>query len=130
MAEKEQKSPIGEKAESQIKSIVIDSEYTTFLSNSTYDNEEFEAILDIFECERTEKEADWRSDIFIPEFFALIITQASTDASQYFQNRDFVESYVMDGEKTEASNADERLINRTLNQRHLKMYQKYMRRRA
>jgi hypothetical protein len=81
----------------------------------------------MFECERTEKNADWRSDINIPQFFSLIVTQASNDASPFFANRDFVESYVMDGNKTEESNADERLLNRTLNQKHLHMYHKYMR---
>jgi len=113
--------------EARIEAIVVDSEYTVGLSNREYENEDFQAILDIFECERTEKNADWRSDIFIPEFFSLITTQASTDASQYFANRDFVESYVMDGTKTNESDADERLINRTLNQKHLHLYHKYMR---
>ena len=121
------KSPISDKAEQQIKAIVVDSEYETGLSNNTFDDEEFQSYIDMFECERTEKNADWRSDISIPQFFSLIVTQASTDAAPYFSNRDFVESYVMDGKKTNESNADERLINRTLNQKHLHMYHKYMR---
>jgi len=126
MAEKE--STINDQVEAKVKSIVIDSEYTTGIANNDFSDGEFQEILDLFECERTAKNADWRSDIFIPEFFSIIITQASTDASQYFQNRDFVETYVSDGTKTEEANADERLINRTLNQKHLHMYQKYMRR--
>lgn len=113
--------------ERHIKSIVIDSEYTTGLSNKSYENAEFEAILDLLECERTEKNADWRSDIFIPQFFSEIITQASIDASQAFQTRDFVETYVSDGTKTADANASERCINRTLNQKHLYYYHKYMR---
>ena len=123
----ENKSPISDKAEQQVKAIVIDSEYTVGLSNKDYDNEEFQSYIDMFECERTEKNADWRSDISIPQFFSLIVTQASNDAAPFFSSRDFVESYVMEGKKTAESNADERLINRTLNQKHLHMYHKYMR---
>jgi hypothetical protein len=111
--------------EQKVKGIVIDSEYTTGKQNN--DSDEFEAILDMLECVRTEKNADWRSDIFLPQFFSQIVTQASNDASQMFQSRDFVETYITDGTRTKQAEATERLINRTLNQKHLRYYHKYMR---
>jgi len=116
-----------EEQEKRVKKIVIDSEYSKSLENKTFDTAEFEGILDMLECERTEKNADWRSDIFIPQFFSQIISQASGDANQYFQSRDFVETYIGSDRKAPAAQASERLINRTLNQRHLHHYQKYMR---
>lgn len=116
-----------EEQEKRVKSIVIDDEYATGLTNNEGDNADFEAIIDMLECERTEKNADWRSDIFIPQFFSQIISEASGDAVAMFQNRDYTETFVMDGTKTKAADAAERAINRTLNQKHLYHYQKYMR---
>ena len=116
-----------EEVEKAVQKIVVDSEYRTWVSNNEWDNEEFEACLDMLECVRSEKNASWRSNIMLPQFFSQIVTQASNDASQYFSRRDFVETYVMDNKKTPSANAAERLINRTLNQRHLHYFNKYMR---
>ena len=127
MADKEQTpSSIKDTVAKQVESIIL-SEYETGKSNNAYADEDFQAAIDSFECESTARNAEWRSNIRLPQFFSLIVTQASNDASRFFSNRDFVESYVMDGEKTAESNADERLLNRTLNQKHLHFYHKHMR---
>lgn len=108
---------------------VIDLEVGTAKSNTQSRLNEFELSIDLLECERTERNADWMSDIFIPEFPAQMLTQSSYESNQYFQTRDFVEVYLED-ESDEAiakAEANKELINRTLNQRHLRHYQKFMR---
>mgnify|MGYP001619379698 CR=1 FL=1 len=118
-----------ETVETHIARIVVDNEYKIGKENIQGKISDFEAFIDILECERTEKNADWMSDIFFPEFTAQMLTQSSIEANQYFQTKDFVEVYLED-ESDEAiakAEANKELINRTLNQRHLYHYQKFMR---
>ncbi len=108
---------------------VIDDEVTMAKSNNQIKVSEMELAIDMLEAERTEKNADWMSDIFIPEFASQMLTQSSIEANQYFQTRDFVEVYIEDeGDEVLAkADANKELINRTLNQHHLYHYQKFMR---
>jgi hypothetical protein len=69
------------------------------------------------------------SDIFIPEFASVMLTDASDWANQYFTTRDFVE-VKLDNENKDSerkAQAAKRLINQTLNIRELYHYHKYMR---
>lgn len=118
-----------EQIEQRIAEQVVDREYTIAKSNRSQQNDDFEASIDMLECERTEKEVDWRSDIFIPEFPSQILTQSALDAAQYFQTREFVETYLEDGsdEAQIKADASKECINRTLNQKHLHYYQKFLR---
>lgn len=115
--------------EDQITSIVIDNEYFTAKTNRQYDNEEYESFIDLFDAERSEKDYDWMSDISLPEFTSHMLTQSSIDVAQYFKTRDFIEVYVEDeGDEAKGSaDAAKELINRTLNQKHLHHYPKYVR---
>ncbi len=118
-----------ETVETHIARIVVDTEYRTGKENIQGKISDFEAAIDMLECERTEKNADWMSDIFFPEFTAQMLTQSSIEANQYFQTKDFVEVYLED-ESDEAiakADANKELINRTLNQRQLNHYHKFMR---
>ena len=118
-----------ESAESQIARIVVDREYKMGLENIKSRVYDFENAIDMLECERTEKNADWMSDIYFPEFVSQMLTQSSFEANQYFQTKDFVEVYLEDDkpENVVKAEADKELINRTLNQRHLNHYQKFIR---
>src|SRR3990167_1174894 len=115
--------------EDQIAKTIIDSEYATGKRNNEYKTGEFESSIDMLECERTEKDVDWMSDIFFPEFASQMLTQSSLEASQYFQTKDFVEVYLEDesDDAIKKSEANKELINRTLNQKSLHHYQKFMR---
>jgi hypothetical protein len=96
------------------------------------EDEKFEEIMDILECNRTEKDYDWMSDVFVPEFASLHLTEASQWANQYFQSRDFVEVYL-DGSSQESymkAQAAKLFINSMLNVKAIYHYQKYMRARA
>lgn len=96
------------------------------------DVNEFESIMDIFDANHSERQYDWMSDISIPEFASQMLSQAAIDAGQYFQTREYTEVYI-DDESDEAiacAEASKELLNRTLNQRHLHYYQKYMRARG
>ena len=114
--------------ESQIKNIVL-KEYDTGKTNISNRINEFESIIDMFEGIRIEKNADWMSDINFPEFVSQMLTQSSIEANQYFQTRDFVEVYLEDGSPNAVIKADanKELINRTLNQRKLYHYPKFIR---
>lgn len=114
--------------EAQIVKMVVDQEYRIGQQNMQQTIADFESAIDMLECERTEKNADWMSDIFFPEFPAQMLTQSSIEANQYFKTRDFVEVYIEDGSDIaiKAAEANKELINRTLNQRHLHHYHKFM----
>jgi hypothetical protein len=118
-----------EEIEKSITGIVVEREYRVGQVNKTDEVSDFESYVDLFDAERTEKEYDWMSDVSIPEFPSHMLTQSSIDVSQYFQTRDFVECYIQDESEEAADSADatEELINRTLNQRHLYHYQKFVR---
>lgn len=90
---------------------------------------EFESFVGLVDSERDEKEYDWMSNIRIPEFASQMLTQSSIDVDQYFKSRDFVEVYVQDegDEAKKSSNAAKELINRTLNQKELYHYLKFVR---
>jgi hypothetical protein len=114
--------------EGHIKNQVIDNELQTGEINNQEKTDEFEEYIDMFDGVRTDKEYDWMSDINIPEFAGHMFTQAASDA-QHFKTRDFTEAFVQDTsqEARASAEAQERLINRTLNQKHLHYYSKHMR---
>jgi len=108
------------------------AEYSTAKSNQSSGTDEFEAIIDMLECKRTEKNYEWQADFFYPEYPAILNTEASQWAGQYFQSRDFVDVYLETDEPDGPMKcmAAKKLINRTLNRRALYHYQKYMRSRT
>ncbi|MBT8491389.1 MAG: hypothetical protein KJN62_10110, partial [Deltaproteobacteria bacterium] len=119
----------GEQVEGWLSKIVVDSEYQTAKTNQTYDKNDFESYVDLFDAEHTEREYEWMSDIFIPEFPTQMLTQSAIDVSQYFQTREFVDVYLEDGDPQGklSAEATKELINRTLNRRELYHYMKYVR---
>lgn len=104
-------------------------EYQTAARNKRESDEEYESYIGLLDSERTEKDYDWMSDIRLPEFTSHMLTQSSIDVDQYFQTRDFVEVYTEDeGDEAKNNSASAKeLINRTLNQKHLNHYLKFVR---
>lgn len=123
------KREFDEKVENQLSKIVVDHEYQTAKTNQTNERSDFEHYIDLFDAERNEKEYDWMSDIFIPEFPSHMLTQSAIDVSQYFQTRDFIEVYIEDEspQTLAAADATKELVNRTLNRRDLYHYMKFVR---
>lgn len=108
---------------------VIDDELTNAKSLTDRNAETFDSLVDMIECNRNEKDYDWMSDIFVPEFASVLLTDASDWANQYFTTRDFVE-VKLDNENPNDKRkaiAAKRLINQTLNIREIYHYHKYMR---
>ena len=106
----------------------IYQEYTTGLRNNEMSDTEFEAILDLLECKRNEKDYEWMSDVFVPEYPSIHLTEASQWANQYFQTRDFVEVYLSGlapEDKMKAAMV-KHYINVTLNQKEVYHFIKYM----
>jgi hypothetical protein len=83
-----------EELEGVLNSIIIENEYKIWKSNNDTEYADYEALLDMVECIRSEKNYSWRSDIFLPMFPSHLLTDASGWASQYFQSRDFVDVYL------------------------------------
>lgn len=103
-------------------------EYSVSKNNYAAENSDFEANLDMLECKRNEKDAEWLSDIFLPEVPSIFLTEASIEAGQYFQTRDFVEAYL-EGDKPidfAACRAAKKIINMCLNNKRVYHYLKYM----
>ena len=115
--------------EERITGRIIDQEVARARVNMSDDHADYEGVIDLIENERTEKEYDWMSNIALPEYASHFLTQAADDANQYFATRDFVEVYIQDksDEAKAAAKVNKELINKTLNQRHVNHYPKYMR---
>lgn len=131
MAKKKKKNLFGESVENVITTQIY-KEYTTSKINQQSEFDEFEKIIDLIECKRTEKDYEWLSDVFIPEYPSIHLTEASQWANQYFPSRDFVDVYL-DGkdEKSMASaKVCKQFINSMLNVKNVYHYQKYMRARS
>ena len=121
----------GESIEAKVTGQIVE-EFQTAKRNQKNSFDDFEKVIDILECERTEKDYEWLSDISIPEYASIYNTEASQWANQYFPSRDFVDVYL-DGE-TELSKkkafAAKSFINSMLNVRKMYHYQKYMKARS
>ncbi len=127
--EYEKKSKYGAALDGTLQSVYINDELKRVQDNSRKDIDDYESMLDIIACRRTEGEYDWHSDTFFPAYTAMYLTQSALDASQLAQTRDYSDVFLEDGSpdaKKKAVAAKE-LINRTLNQRHLHYFQKIMR---
>lgn len=122
-------SKYNKEIESQLSLWIVDGEYRTSESNQSFKNEDFRDMIDLIDSERGQKDYDWMSDIRIPEFPSQMLTQSSIDVAQYFQTRDFTEVYLQDesNQAIASAGATKELLNRTLNQRHLYHYLKYVR---
>lgn len=118
-----------EDLEGVLSSIIIENEYKIYKSNNDVEYADYEALLDMVECIRSEKNYSWMSDIFLPMFPSHLLTDASTWASQYFQSRDFVDVYL-EGDEPEDKDkcqAVKSILNKTLNMKSVYHFQKYMR---
>lgn len=107
-------------------------EYQTAERNQSSDNAEFEAVIDLLENKRNEKEYDWMSNVAMPEYAAMVLTESSQWASQYFTTREYVDIYLEGDQPGDAAKckASKVLINKTLNRKALYHYHKYIRART
>lgn len=115
--------------EDQLIKRIYDDELGTARRNKSSEDADFEGYINLLDSVREPKQYEWMSDVRLPEFISHVLTQASIDANQYFQSRDFVDVYIQDPSDEALSSADsaKELINRTLNQREIFHYSKYMR---
>jgi hypothetical protein len=126
----ETKRKFKEELENAVSSQVVDSEYHLKVAQSKDTISDFLGLLDMIECVRTDKDYDWMSNVMLPEFPSIWLTQMGDAAVQMFRTRDFVQIFVLDKEARASAEAEQELINRTLNQSHIEHYQKYMRLRS
>ena len=130
MAKKKIKEPekglYGEQ-EQIIAGIIVNDEYSTAKQNNSYDYSKFDALIDMLEGIRGEKNYDWESDINIPLIPSHLLTDAASWTT-YFQTRDFVEVYLEGepGDKPKCQ-AVKKLINKTLNMKEMYHFHKFMR---
>jgi len=120
---------ISAEVEKRVAEAVIGKEWETAKRNKNTESDEFKDAVNLLDSVREPKQYEWMSDVRLPEFTARFLTQASIDANQYFTTREFTEVYIEDksDKALNAAEATKELINRTLNQKHLYHYPKYMR---
>jgi len=115
--------------EDVVASIVVDSEFATAKNVQAKELSDYESAVDMLEGLRTQKNYEWMSDYDTHDLAAIILTEASQWAAQYFQSRDFVEvrleADVPNG--AEKCRAAKNAINKTLNIREIYHYPKYIR---
>ena len=63
---------------------VMEKELEVAMDNLAPKQEAFQEYYDMLHCKRTDKQNDWESDIFLPEFPSRILTQIGNFVSQYF----------------------------------------------
>jgi hypothetical protein len=109
--------------------LVTEIENEIRVGTSTVEDETLDALLDMLECVRSEKDYEWLSDNFLPEFAAILLTDASTWAGQMFSTRDFIEAKLEGNQPNDADKAwcAKTFINKTLNTRDIFYYLKYIR---
>lgn len=120
---------ISEAVAQKVISEIIDGEFSTAQSNQATAFSDYESYVDMLDCERGDAEYEWMSNVVLPEFTSIMLTQSSIDVGQYFTTRDFVEVYLEDEspESKAKAEAAKECINRTLNRRKLYHYLKYVR---
>ena len=103
-------------------------EFTTAKSNYSGDISDFEASLDMLECQRNEKDAEWLSDVFMPEAPSIFLTEASQEAGKYFSTRDYCDVYLEGSQPGDfaACKVAKKSINLQLNNKRVYHFQKYM----
>jgi hypothetical protein len=108
---------------------IVLSEYTTAKMNQKPLFDSYEAILDMVEGRRSEKDYEWMSDINIPEVRSIILTYMASMVGQYFQQRDFVEVVINSEDKDadKKAKAAKKCLNNLLNNKSLRHYQKQVR---
>ena len=118
-----------QESESFIKSLVIDTRYTTAKSNNNQEYADYESILDMVELVRAEKNYDWKSDIFIGLLLSHMLTDTATWAAQDFQSRDFVDIYLEGNQPQDKmkAKAAKTLINQLLNIKDIYHFHKRIR---
>jgi len=128
----ELKSPIQISPIDRVITDQIFDEWRVGKRNNADDDADFESVIDLLECRRNERDYEWMSDVFIPEYPSIHLTEASQWANQYFQTRDFIEVYLSGTDPMDKKKADlaKDYINTTLNLKDVYHYIKYMRLRA
>ena len=126
---KNQKHKFDETVENWMAKKVVDEEYKTAKNAMQSEIADLESTIDKLEGKRNEKEYEWMSDIHIPQFASIILTQGSDWAGQYFQTRDFVDVKLEGSNPNDKFkvNAAKKCINQTLNNRKIFHYHKYIR---
>lgn len=121
------KHRFNENIENALANRIVSYEYATAVKNQSTASQEYEECLNMLSCERVDKKYDWNSDITTAKFTSLYLQGQGQSAAANFSTRDFVDVYIGRGESVPAANAEKRLINNTLNQRHLFYYHKLLR---
>jgi hypothetical protein len=125
----ELKHKFDESVENLLAKIVVDDEYRNAQSGKTFENAEFESILDKFECKHTEANYSWMSNIEYPIMASIIMTDISGWVGKSFQSRDFTEVKLEGVGKDDPKKcaAAKKCINQTLNNRNIYHFTKYVR---
>lgn len=109
--------------------IVINKEYETDKSNMGDEHKELERSLNMLICDRDEKDYDWMSDIFIPDYPSIHWTQIGELVAQYFSREEKVDCPPSTElpEDVWKAKAGKSFLNYHLNATYLHYLQKFIR---
>lgn len=102
------------------------------ISEQLVEDSDIDMMVDNLECVRNDQDYEWMSNKVLPEFPAIMWTEAAGWANQYFQTRDFVDARIEtnDPRAEQKQSAVKCCLNKTLNMREVYFYQKYIRARS
>lgn len=127
----QQEGPINPQLDWQqiVTGIVVKKEYLVDESNMSNENKDLDAVLDMLICDRAEKDYEWQSDIFIPDFPSIHWTQIGELVNQYFSRYDKVDAPPTTNDPLDVlkARAAKDFINYHLNARYMNYLQKFIR---
>lgn len=115
--------------QSVVSHIVVDKEYETSKANQDRENKNLDAVLDMLVCDRAEKDYEWQSDVFIPDYPSIHWAQIGELVVQYFSRYDKVECPPSTPDPTDVlkAKAAKAFLNYHLNARYMHYLQKFIR---
>ncbi len=117
---------IPQELQQAVSSLVI-NEYEIARQNQSSRRQAFDAIRDMFYAERTEKEYDWQSDIFIPKMAQHVWSSVAKLVKMYFSARERVRALPVGRHDKDKARAASKLLNRLLTRPGLKFFVKFVR---
>jgi len=107
-------------------SLVVENEYRIAKQNISSRVSDMNDIRDMFYCERSRKDYDWQSNIFIPKVPQHIWAGISKMVKMYFSTRDRVKVLPIGKKDKNLSRAASKLLNRILNKPELHFFVKFV----
>jgi len=121
-------APFSEDIQQQLTAFLGD-ELQVAKRNTESAEKDFAEYYDMIHCLRKNKQNEWESDIFLPEFVSRLLTQIGNFVQQYFSSTDFVDTVETSEDPYDIAEAkaSKRLLNTLLNDKKAHYFAKLVR---